>query len=240
LTEPIKYVAELSHVREVTLLGTADLAYWAERLTREDLTPIERDGFAQVMIIAADSKHMGVKFREVSFSILASGRHDERTQKGAYLLQAFNSCRFFAFCERVFFSTPYAHADVLVSAAFPPRVQIGRRGRATFHTELKPNDATAPHQPPGWGEHAWLGPVFLPASTRHRDGKRPHRRMFFARLIGHTFVYDFREDRDSMSITPDGVEAIHSLVESHFTPREWLVRPDAAHAKSKTYHRGLG
>lgn len=224
-------------MREVTLIGTADLAYWAERLMREDLAPIERDGFAQVMIIAADSKYMGVKFREVSFAVLASGRHDGRRQEGAYLLQAFNSCRFFAFCERLFFSTPYDHADVLMSAAFPPRVEIGRGGSVVFRAELKPDDATAPHQPAGWGEHAWLGPVFLPMKTRHGDGKRKHGRAFFARLIGHTFVFGFREDRDCLSITPGGVEALQTLVDSGFTPREWLVRPDAVHAKSKTYRR---
>jgi len=44
---PVKWVAELSHVREVTQLGTADLPYWQDRLREEKLDPAERDGQAQ-------------------------------------------------------------------------------------------------------------------------------------------------------------------------------------------------
>ena len=40
----IKWAAQVAHVREVSLIGTADLAYWAERLKREDLVPDDRDG----------------------------------------------------------------------------------------------------------------------------------------------------------------------------------------------------
>ena len=35
----IKYVADLKHVREVSLLGTADLAFWEDRLRGEGLAP---------------------------------------------------------------------------------------------------------------------------------------------------------------------------------------------------------
>src|SRR6202034_4248097 len=47
---PVKWVAELAHVREVSLLGTADLAYWKERLRAEGLCPAGRDGQAQILI----------------------------------------------------------------------------------------------------------------------------------------------------------------------------------------------
>jgi hypothetical protein len=36
----VKWVATLSHVREVSVLGTADLAFWSERLAREGLLPV--------------------------------------------------------------------------------------------------------------------------------------------------------------------------------------------------------
>jgi hypothetical protein len=54
MKEEMKWAAELSHVREVSLLGTADGAFWTQRLRDEDLSLAHRDGKAQVMIVAAD------------------------------------------------------------------------------------------------------------------------------------------------------------------------------------------
>src|SRR5436190_14809837 len=99
----IKWAAKLSHVREVSLLGTADLAYWADRLKAQGLAPDARDGKAQVLIVAADARFMGVPFREVSLSVLAREDAGKTTREGTYLLHAFNSSRFFAFCERRLF-----------------------------------------------------------------------------------------------------------------------------------------
>lgn len=56
----MKYVAELAHVREVSLLGSADLGFWAERLRGDGLTPVEHAGRAQVLVVACDSKFFGV------------------------------------------------------------------------------------------------------------------------------------------------------------------------------------
>ena len=44
MTKPIKYVAAPTHVREVTLRGTADTPYWQNRLAPYDLTPADRGG----------------------------------------------------------------------------------------------------------------------------------------------------------------------------------------------------
>src|SRR5438128_643219 len=115
----VKWAAELAHVREVSLLGTADLSYWTDRLLTENLLPAESDGQAQLLTVAADAKYMGVRFRELSFSILVSWSEEGVRQDAAYLARAFNSCGLFAFCERVLFSTPYYHADVRMSASFP-------------------------------------------------------------------------------------------------------------------------
>ena len=65
MNKPVKWAAELEHVREVSLLGTADLAFWKDRLLTQDLLPIERDGQAQLLIVAADSKFKGIRFREL-------------------------------------------------------------------------------------------------------------------------------------------------------------------------------
>src|SRR2546423_13493164 len=42
----IKWAAQLSHVREVSLRGGADLTYWKDRLASEGLLPLDRDGRA--------------------------------------------------------------------------------------------------------------------------------------------------------------------------------------------------
>src|SRR5947209_20045135 len=96
----VKYVADLAHVREVSLFGTADLAFWQDRLRFEGLIPTESDGHAQLWVVAADAKFMGVRFRELSFSVLASRHEAGASQDGAFLVRAFNSCRLFAFSER--------------------------------------------------------------------------------------------------------------------------------------------
>src|SRR5262245_27736743 len=115
MNPPIKWVAELAQVREVSLLGTADLAFWKDRLRKESLVPAEKDGKAQLLIVAADSKFMGFRFRELSFSVLVSRPEEGLPRAAAFLVHAFNSSRLFAFSERVFFSTPYRHGDVRVS-----------------------------------------------------------------------------------------------------------------------------
>jgi len=89
----VKWAAELAHVREVSLLGTADLAFWKDQLLKEELLPAESDGRAQLLIIAADSKFVGVRFRELSFCVSVSPPDDGIRQDAAYLVRAFNSCR---------------------------------------------------------------------------------------------------------------------------------------------------
>jgi hypothetical protein len=40
----VKWAAQIAHVREVSLLSTADLAYWDERLLGENLLAAQCDG----------------------------------------------------------------------------------------------------------------------------------------------------------------------------------------------------
>ena len=76
-----RYVAEVTRVREVSLLGSADLAFWRERLSAENLLPAERDGKARIMIVGAAMRFMGIRFSEISFSVILSG-HEEATGQG--------------------------------------------------------------------------------------------------------------------------------------------------------------
>src|SRR5262245_46140651 len=136
MNKPVQWAAELAHVREVSLLGTADLAFWKARLLKENLRPAEQDGQAQLVISAADSKYRGVRFRELSFSVRVSWLEERTRPDAAYLVRAFNSCRLFAFLERVFFSTPYYHGDVRVSASLPPSIHLVMQGEFVFQAEM--------------------------------------------------------------------------------------------------------
>jgi hypothetical protein len=64
----IRHIAEPTHVREVTLRGTADLAFWATRLQQEELLPVNRNGTAQILNVAAEMIYIGIRFTEFIFS----------------------------------------------------------------------------------------------------------------------------------------------------------------------------
>jgi hypothetical protein len=216
----IRYVAELSHVREVSLLGTTDLTFWRDRLRSEDLIPTEQDGCAQLLIVAAHSKFMGVRFTEVSFSVLVSQAEQGSGRDGAFLVQAFNSSRLFAFCERAFFATPYYHGDCRLSTTSRVSIQIIKGGEVVSARDADREDLR-------WGQT--VGLARLSPSGRNK---------FFARNIGHTQKYPFLAAEDTVSIKPaPGAEVLQALIDSHFVGKEWAVREDADHAKSKTYRR---
>src|SRR5262249_27784132 len=132
----VKWAAELAHVREVSLLGTADLPFWQGRLEAEGLRPAARDGRAAVLLIAADARFMGIRFREMSVSVQVVPPEGGALRDAAYLVGAFNSSRLLAFCERVFFSTPYRHGDVHLSASLPASIRVADKGGAGFRAEM--------------------------------------------------------------------------------------------------------
>jgi hypothetical protein len=231
----VRWAAELAHVREVSLLGTADLAFWKQCLRKELLLPAEKDGQAQLLIVATDSKYLGVRFRELSFSVLV--RRDERGCRpdGAFLVHALNSCRLFAFCERVLFSTPYYYGDCRVATSFPATIQWVDGGEAAFRAEMRGDASGRRREPSRSGEGGWEGPVYLPTTGR---GKGPEGRLFFARIRGRTLTYPFLNTEDSVSVRPSpGSPILQALMDSRFAGKEWAVRQDATHAKSKTYKR---
>jgi hypothetical protein len=228
----IQWAAKVAHVGDVSLLGTADLAFWTERLRHEDLQLAAVDGRAQLMFLCADLKYMGVRFRELSCSVVIAPPQNCAWREAGYLLRAFNTARSFAFMERVFFSTPYYYGDVRLSTAIPASIQLVERGEVVFAAEM----GAAPQRTPSrTGDECWEGPVFLPSRGRRSNG---HEKLFVARVGGDTRRYPFDADRDSLIIRPAPEnELFESLRDSHFTATEWLVRDDAHHAKSKTYTR---
>jgi hypothetical protein len=183
------------------------------------------------MIVGASAKYMGMKFSEISVSVLTRGA-DENDE--AYLAGAFNSRRFFAFCERVIFKTPYRYAEVEVDCG-SGLLSVGRRGEVGFAARMpaQRGGRVASYE----GEGRWEGKVFLPNAT----GSSKNDRLFFARLVGRTERYPYVHVEDSFSIKPlESADALAALVDSQFVPREWVIRSDATHAKSKTYKRRDG
>jgi hypothetical protein len=235
MNTPVKFVAALKGVREVSLLGTADLSYWQEALAKEGLAPAGREGAAQVMVIAADARFRGIAFREVSFSVLVAPPANVPAREAAYLVAAFNSRRLFALSERVFFSTPYRHADLTVSASPPVAIEVRRRGRLHFAARMATDAADPAGRVSGESEGGWEGPVFVPSGG---GASRAAGKYFIARISGRTGRRPFVESRDSFTIMSSRQDAVFAaLRDSGFAPREWAVRVDAEHAKSNTYAR---
>ena len=236
MTQKINYVAELSGVKEVSLLGTADLAYWKTYLQPFGLQPTESEGKAQVLIIAASLRFAGVPFQEVSFSVLVEPSSAQSSfSNGSFLLHAFNSSRLFAFSERFFFSTPYtfAHCDVVTTA--PLQIQVSLGGKPAFLAQMRPS--TPERVAIDAGEDGWDGPVFLPKSSKTK------KRYFMAKITGQTTVFPFGRSSDESNQGDEivfGMPFIRhplfkALINSEFKAKEWHLRPNAYHAKSKSY-----
>lgn len=234
MNAPIKYVASPPHVKEVSLVGLADLSCWTEKLRTADLAPLSRDGFAQVMIIAANMKFMGIRFSEISVSVLVEDPASNG-QAGTFLVGAYCSRRFFAFCERNLFGTPYQFAPVQVSLS-PPLAQVEREGITLFKGLL--HTSTAGDRLLRDGAEGWSGRVFLPGRGRGK-GATPMQQFFFADIHGATQVYRFDPRQDVFVLHGEDGGAFKSLLESRFTPKEWVIREDATHRKSKSHQRPL-
>lgn len=232
--EKVKFVAEISPVREVALLGAADLAFWNERLAAERLCPAEADGKARVMISATDAKFKGIRFRELTVSIFCRPQEGDQ-REGVYLAHAFNSVRWFAWVERTLFSTPYDHGALKVDVGLPALVQLTLDNTVILKFQMSTDSTSLGREPVRSGEESWVGPVFLPLGRRMgpNEGK-----WFLAKIGGHTLSYPFDPARDLATVFAVPTQpVVQWLNESRFSPQEWVVREAAHHAKSKTYPR---
>jgi hypothetical protein len=236
MNAPIKWAAEVFHVREVSLLGTADLGFWRDRLLKEDLTPTEKEGRAQFLIISAEMKWAGIRFRELSFSVVVAPPANGVHRDAAFLVQAFNSRRLLAISERFFFSTPYDSGDVQLTSSVPCSIQLSSGASVVFKAAMQTDGLSTSRAPSHSGPDGWDGPIFIPRKRQREDG--PHR-VFFGKLSGHTLRYPFELRNDALTISgsPGCSGIFQDLQDSHFVAEEWLVRDDATHARSKTYKR---
>ena len=236
--KPPKYIAQLQHVREVSLLGGADLAWWTEHLLGEGLFPAVSAGRVQILISGIDSKFMGLPFRELVIAAFTTCTAGSDQRDGAYLLHAFNSSRLLAWSERTFFSTPYVHAQVDVAIGPPAKLLIKQSNKQLLRVERAGGDSAASRQPQRAGDELWEGPIYIPSPP----GSHPtSRQQFYGRLGGFTRTYPFDPARDSFALEPSAsAPVLQWLLDSGFAPTQWAIRDDAHHARSKTVRRPPG
>ncbi len=228
-THPVRYIAKVEGVRELALTGAAELSWWRDRLAGEELEPVEVEGRAQVIVTGMDAKWMGVPFRELAV-IIAARRRSGLTEAGFFLAGSFNTSRFFSAVERWWFHTPYLfRADVHVQLGNPTVIRLGSRANPDLLAELgsrEPSEEPAPAQ-----EVGFTGTLFLP---KGRD--RTRYRWFTVRIQGLTSTFDFDAARDRFELGSECSDPIFAeLRASRFRGIQWRLRPNAAHARSKTF-----
>jgi len=215
---PVKYIAQLKGVRELALHGAADLAWWGERLAGEGLAPVAADGAAQVVVTGLDARWLAWPFRDLSVSVLA--RRAGADEAGVYFAGAFNASRFIVFFESRWFGLPYARRTVHVELGAGGAMRLGDGDLAA---EMAPRAAAGEPEDLGY-----TGALFLPGG-----------RWLHVSIRGGTFVHEFDAQRDRFTIAPACADPVlAALRASAFRPLAWHVRPDATHARSKTFRYG--
>jgi hypothetical protein len=215
------YISTITNVREVALMGAADLPYWRDRLQPEGLTPFVEDGRAALLLTAIESKFRGIPFRELSVSIRVSDE-DGAASGGAFLAYAFNSSRLLSLAERILFQTPYHLADLTVDENMPASMAVSVEGRTLFSARMTSSATLAQEE-----NSLFEGPIYLPGGTS----------LFYARLSGASRIYHF-DLLDTVTINPRENDTIFAqLIESNFRGKAWLLRAGAVHVRSKTYRR---
>jgi hypothetical protein len=127
--------------------------------------------------------------------------------------------------ERAFFGTPYFHAAVDVAESPPVRIAVTIEATRAFCAQM-----AAPTTPVRVEAELWKGRVFLP---RAKAGAP--RKYFIASLGGETQTYAFHAGSDALELAPARADDVFAqLRDSHFVAREWHVRHDATHCKSRT------
>jgi hypothetical protein len=231
----LTYAAAIDGVLEISLVGLADLTFWQDKLRPAGLFPTVRDGRAECLLSATNATFHGIRFRELSFSAFVTNDASTDSRDAAYMAYAFNSLRLFAWIERTLFSTPYYYGQLDVTLGDSARVVAHASNQLILRAELNGLDAASGRKPIEAEMDDWFGPIYLPSL---QPGGPLGEKLFYAHLAGETKTYPFDPKRDRFQLTPlSSHTALRDFRDSGFEPREWLVRPSAFHAKSKTVRR---
>jgi hypothetical protein len=218
----VKVVAEIKDVQEICLIGSADLDFWKTHLRQLQLSPTNFAGHARVFISAVKLKWMGIAFKELSIAIAIDP--PDSTEHSIYLVSAFSTSRLLAWCERTFFQTPYERAQIALQAEQPWSFELRDNALTTLVVQCQRSAPTATV------DDDWTVSIFLPPVRRS-----PQRKFFHAKLSGPVQLAPFAATSAEFKLQPSALQpAIQWLIDSHFAPTEWRVRPNATHARSKT------
>ncbi len=218
----VRFAAQIRDVRELRLIGCADATLLNRQLVH---TPFEipgGSGFAEITVAAVGLAWRGLRFNELTVSASVALRGSPKAQAGYLLLRAFNSNPLLAFCERTFFCTPYLSGEINLKVSEPCAMEARSGNARLFRAEMSKADLPAHAE-----DECWEGAVFLPPAES--------RRYFVAKLSGMARIRPFLES-DRIEMTRDARHGVFALLsESGFTGREWRIRLDGFHARSKTY-----
>ena len=225
----IKYIGQLYGVRELALLGTADLSWWRDHLASEELEPVDVDHGAQVIVTGLDSNWMGMPFRDISVSVSARCLYGSK-EEGYLLARGFNASRFIAFFERRWFKSPYRfRADLHVELGDHSTIRLGNDPSPDLLLELGPREPE--ENPVPAEEMGYTGPLFIPKGL-----DRTKNRWFMVKIHGLTSTIDYDAKRDRFEISSECTDPILSgLRASQFRGIQWFVRQNATHKRSKTF-----
>ena len=192
------------------------------------------------MIVAAALRWRGVRFRELSVSVLVRAGAGDADRRGGLPpagVEAQADSR--GVRAGVLLDAGAARGESVSPLPGAASIQLVRGGEIIFAAAMHGDgSADGVREPTGVGEGGWSGPVFLPGKAAAAPNGRG--KLFFARAAGVTETHPFRSGTDTLTIRlPRDCAALAALVESHFVPTEWSVRPDATHSKSKTYRRAV-
>ena len=214
--EDAKYVATVSNVKELRLIGEANLEFWNKQFVDKPFQVFHKNGFAEITIAATELVWKGFRFNELTIVLTLGEKGNPTKQDGVFMLSALNSNRFFAFCERTFFSTPYHFAKINLSETKPFSMSSSVNNQSVFKAEMSKSMS-----PSREVDDDWEGTIFLPSG-----------KYFIAKLLGKTQIYQF-DKADEITFAKHPIFDL--MAQSNFTGKEWRWRSDAFHAKSKTY-----
>ncbi len=220
--ENAKFVAVVNDVKELRLIGQANLDFWNRQLADKPFQAFDNNGLAEITISATELVWKGFRFNELTIFLTIAEKNDPNKQSGVFLLHAFNSNRFFAFCERAFFSTPYYFGKISLNETVPCLMDTRANNQSIFKAEMRCAEREFDEE-----NEYWAGAVFLPRSKGEK--------YFIAKLSGKSKICRF-DKSDRVELKSDAKYSIFdSLINSDFAGKEWRMRNNAFHAKSKTY-----
>lgn len=229
----MKYVAEISDVREVTLMGASEFAPWEAELRPLGLTPLRRDDRAEMFVSVAAASWKGKRFREVAVGVSVSRSPDGESLDGYYMACAFHSSRLFAWIERTCFKAPHRAADVTLNEQVPAQFDIRCGGHCGIGASMG-----AAREPIREGDERWELPIYVPSRIGSDGAKRSY---YYARARGLARIYEFDSANDVIVFNQGaGDREVAKLAECRFVGAEWLIRNNGVHARGKTLTEPTG